>query len=100
LILKEKRPMSAELDKTPGPFRHAESFTCKVHIAGDGRAVPIPPGPPQEKWMKLGTVDEEGVTLTRWGRVCRDSWLTTRLAAAGRVIAGMLHIKAPDKPEG
>jgi hypothetical protein len=66
-------------------------------IGRDGwRSVPVPPADPaKEDWMILEARPE--TACTRWGRICRDYWPTARLGAAGRVVARLLHIKAPDK---
>jgi hypothetical protein len=58
-------------------------------------SIPMPPADPaKEDWQVLS----RSIACTRWVRICRDYWATARLAAAGRVIARVLHIKAPDKP--
>jgi hypothetical protein len=97
--------MAHRLDTTTDrPFRTAKAFTAHVRVGSGGRAGPISPGPPEEKWVQLETerdITGESVDMTRWARVCRDFWGTTRLAGAGKVVARMLQIhKAPDKPEG
>jgi hypothetical protein len=109
--------MSAEHDKHPSGFRVETCFTNDFliprysggDITRDGwRSIPMPPADPaKEDWKIL----ETHTASTRWYRICRDFWATTRLGAAGRVIARVLKIKAaghsgtgpkkvPDKPEG
>jgi hypothetical protein len=106
LFLRRKRLMSAEHDKNPSGFRFTKRYTLDVRVPlsdddsemkHSWRNIPIPPGPPEEGWQVL---DSSHDRRTTWARVVRDYWGTTRLAAAGRVIARVLHIKAPDKPEG
>jgi hypothetical protein len=96
--------MSAERDKNPSGFRAETRTTSDLHIpdwegATGWRPVSIPPGPPKEKWGVL-EAHINTAAATRWYRICRDFWATARLGAAGRVVARMLHIKAPDKSEG
>jgi hypothetical protein len=98
--------MSAEHDKNPSGFRVETCVTNDYLVpryfgsdmARDGfRSIPMPPADPQkEDWKVLAHT----TAATRWYRITRDFWGTTRLGAAGRVIARVLQIKAPDKPEG
>jgi hypothetical protein len=98
------RRLNTDHDK---PFRYTERYTlnARVPLPGDADSEikpswliePVPPGPPEERWMISNDSSDDRTT---WVRVVRDYWGTTRLAAAGRVIARMLQIKAPDKPEG
>jgi hypothetical protein len=93
--------MTAEHDKNPSGFR-IETRWMNDHpipryfgsdITRDGfRSAPVPPADPQkEDWKILET--HLHTACTRWYRVCRDYWGTTRLAAAGRVVARMIQIK-------
>jgi hypothetical protein len=100
--------MSAEHDKHPSGFRVETRFTNDFliprysggDITRDGwRSIPMPPSDPQKEDWKVLAHTNTG-TATRWYRICRDFWATARLGAAGRVIARVLQIKAPDKPEG
>jgi hypothetical protein len=97
------RRLNTDHDK---PFRFTTCFTNDAvvphyfgsDIACDGwRSIPMPPADPaKEDWKILCRTN----AATRWYRICRDFWATARLGAAGRVIARVLQIKAPNKPEG
>jgi hypothetical protein len=98
--------MSASHDKHPSGFRAERRTTTDLRIPHwegadmdlhGSRGVTMPRGDRRkEGWKILG----RHIYETDWYRICRDYWATARLGAAGRVVAKVLHIQAPDEPEG
>jgi hypothetical protein len=100
------RRLNTDLDR---PFRVEIRTTADLHIprfAGadidlDGwRSIAMPPGDPRKEGWKMLDPRSRNGHETRWYGICKDYWGTARLGAAGPVIARVLQIKAPDKPEG
>jgi hypothetical protein len=71
------------------PFRTVMRITNRYPVNYEdwdaGYRPDMPPGPPQERWIRHPPYD--GLTA-RWDRVVRDWWGSTRLAGSGRTTIG------------